>query len=322
MRLLLVVNVAASAVTTAACELVERALAERHDVTVAKTAARGHACDLAGEAAEDGVDAVVVLGGDGAVNEAANGLVGTSTALAPLPGGSTNVFARTIGLPNRPDRAVQELVTALDAGSRRRVGLGRAGGRWFLFHLGIGYDAAVVAQVERRGDLKRWLGHGVFGAAAVGTWLRGYDRSRPRFSVRLGDGDGGETIDDGYFAICSKTDPYTFLGPRPFRVNPGVGFDTALGLVVLRDLSASTLVGAAAAALVGAGDLGGRAFVERRTGLERLTVVGHGPFPYQVDGDYLGEAESLEVGHRPACLDVVVPVAAGQGPGLQPRRER
>ncbi|HVM02093.1 MAG TPA: diacylglycerol kinase family protein, partial [Acidimicrobiales bacterium] len=100
MRLLLVVNVAASAVTTAACEAVERALAERHDVTVAKTTARGHACDLAGEAAEDGVDAVVVLGGDGAVNEAANGLVGTSTALAPLPGGSTNVFARTIGLPN------------------------------------------------------------------------------------------------------------------------------------------------------------------------------------------------------------------------------
>lgn len=317
MRLLLVVNVAASGVSARTSGLVEEGLSAHHDVTVVKTTARWHACGLAREGSEDGVDAVVVFGGDGAVNEAANGLVGTSTALAAVPGGSTNVFARTLGLANRPDRAVHQVVAALDARSVRRIGMGRAGDRWFLFHLGMGYDAAVVAQVEQCGGLKRWLGHGLFVAAAVNTWVRGYDRSRPRFSVRL---PGGSTIDDGYFAICSKTDPYTFLGPQPLRVNPGVGLDTPLGLVVLRDLSASTLLGAAAAALIGGTDLGGRAFVERRCGLEQLTVTGDGPFPYQVDGDFMGETESLEITHRPSCLDVVVPVpgrltAAADGGG-------
>jgi diacylglycerol kinase family enzyme len=304
-RLLLVVNVAASGVSARTCGLVEQELSAHHDVTVVKTTARWHACSLAKEGSDDGADAVVVFGGDGAVNEAANGLVGTSTALAALPGGSTNVFARTVGLANRPEKAVHQVVAALEARSVRRVGMGRAGDRWFLFHLGIGYDAAVVAQVEQRGGLKRWLGHGLFAVAAVNTWVRGYDRSRPRFSVRLPD---GSTIDDGYFAICSKTDPYTFLGPQPFRVNPDVGFDTPLGLVVLRDLSASTLLGAAAAALRGGTDLGGRACVEQRSGLEQLTVTGNGPFPYQVDGDFLGETESLEITHRASCLDVVVPV--------------
>lgn len=307
MRLLLVVNVAASGVSARSCGLVEKELSAHHDVTVVRTTARWHACSLAREGSADGVDAVVVLGGDGAVNEAANGLVGTSTALAALPGGSTNVFARTVGLANRPDQAVHQVVAALEAGSVRRVGMGRAGDRWFLFHLGMGYDAAVVAQVEQRSGLKRWLGHGLFAAAAVHTWVRGYDRSRPRFSLLLPD---GSSIDDGYFAICSKTDPYTFLGPQPFRVNPGVGFDTPLGLVVLRDLSASTLLGAAAAALRGGADLGARAWVEQRSGLERLTVTGDGPFPYQVDGDFLGETESLEITYRASCLDVVVPVPA------------
>ena len=306
MRLLLVVNVVASAVTPRNCELVAQELAGHHDVEVVRTTARWHACGLAREGADDGVEAVVVFGGDGAVNEAANGLVGTSTALAVLPGGSTNVFARTIGLPNHPERAVRQLVAALDAGSRRRVGMGRAGDRFFLFNLGMGFDAAVVEHVEERSGLKRWLGPALFAVTALDTWLRGYDRTRPRFSVRL---DDGETIDDGYFAICSQTDPYTFLGPRPFRVNPDVGFDTPLGLVVLRDLSASTLVGAAAAALAGSGRLGERACVEQRSGLGRFSVTGHGPFPHQVDGDYLGEVESLEVTHHPACLDVVVPVA-------------
>ena len=305
MRLLLVVNVAASAVTQRAREAVEQELGDHHDVTVVETTGRWHACSLARDGAADGFGAVVVFGGDGALNEAANGLVGTDTALAALPGGSTNVFARTIGLPNRPVPAARRVVAALDASSVRRVGLGRAGDRYFLFHLGLGFDAAVVEQVERRGDLKRWLGHGLFAVAAVGTWLRGYDRSRPRFRIAI---EGGDTFDDGYFAICSKTDPYTFLGPRPFRVNPETGFDTALSVVVLRDLSASTLLTAATSALTGGRRLGKLGCVERRDGVDTLTVTGHGPFPHQVDGDFLGETELLEVTHVPDALDVVMPL--------------
>ena len=308
MNLLLVVNAVASAVTPRNRALVEQALRERHDVIVVVTTERGHACTLAGEAAAGGVDAVVVLGGDGTVNEAANGLVGSTTALAVLPGGSTNVFARTIGLPNRPVPAVRRISAALDARSVRRVGVGQAGARSFLFHLGIGFDAEVVHQVEQRGGLKRWLGHGLFAFGALTTWLSHYDRSRPRFSVRLA---GGEVIPDGYFAVVEKTDPYTFLGPRPFHLVPGTGLDTGLSLVVLCDLSAATLVGAGVAALAGGRRLPGMGCVAVRPDVGAVSVAGFGPFPHQVDGDYLGEVESLEVSYRPDCLDIVVPLPAG-----------
>ena len=93
--------------------VIQKALSADHDVTLAETNRRGHATRLAQGAAAEGVDVVAVLGGDGTQNEAANGLAGTQTALATLPGGSTNVFARTIGLPNDPIEATGVLLDAL-----------------------------------------------------------------------------------------------------------------------------------------------------------------------------------------------------------------
>src|SRR5947209_10196585 len=123
MKVLLLVNASASAVTARGRVVIQKALSADHDVTTAETSRRGHASRLAQGAAADGVDVVVVLGGDGTLNEAANGLAGTATALGVLPGGSTNVFARTIGLPNDPMEATGSLLSALSRGAIRRVGL-------------------------------------------------------------------------------------------------------------------------------------------------------------------------------------------------------
>jgi diacylglycerol kinase family enzyme len=146
MRVLLLVNTSASAVTARGRVVIQKALAADHDLTVAETSRRGHATRLAQGAAADGVDAVVVLGGDGTLNEAANGLAGSSTALGVLPGGSTNVFARTIGMTNDPIEATGELLSAMAARRIQRIGLGSANGRFFLFHVGMGFDAAGVAR--------------------------------------------------------------------------------------------------------------------------------------------------------------------------------
>src|SRR6476620_5597248 len=162
MRLLLVVNASASSVTARGRVVIQKALSADHSVTMAETKRRGHAMRLAQGAANDGIDVVVCLGGDGTLNEVANGVAGTATALAPLPGGSTNVFARTIGYPNDPIEATGVLVGALARRQIRRVGVGRVNGRAFLFHTGVGFDAAVVAAVEERGELKRWAGHPLF----------------------------------------------------------------------------------------------------------------------------------------------------------------
>src|SRR5580700_3204960 len=114
MRLLLLVNTSASSVTARGRVVIQKALAADHEVQVAETSRRGHGTRLALGAAARGIDVVVALGGDGTLNEAANGLAGTSTALGVLPGGSTNVFARTIGFVNDPIEATGQLLVALN----------------------------------------------------------------------------------------------------------------------------------------------------------------------------------------------------------------
>ncbi|HMK12962.1 MAG TPA: diacylglycerol kinase family protein [Acidimicrobiales bacterium] len=301
------VNSAASSVTARSRVVIQKALSADHDVSLAETSRRGHATRLAQGAAADGADVVVVLGGDGTQNEVANGLAGTGTALAPLPGGSTNVFARTIGLPNDPIEATGVLLDALAKQSIRRIGLGSVNDRYFLFHTGVGFDAAVVRQVERRDTFKRWFGHPLFIYATVVTWFRHYDRHHPHFAVRFSDRD---TVDDGYFTIVMNTSPYTFLGNRPFDLAPEATFDRGLVTVTFRSLSLAMAGTMARSAFMNPRALRESRSVDFRTDLDSFEVIGHAPFPYQVDGDYLGEIDRLTFRHEPDTLSLVVPDAA------------
>jgi diacylglycerol kinase family enzyme len=313
-RLLLLVNSAASSVTARSRVLVQKALADHHDVSVAETNRRGHASRLALAAARSGVEVVVVLGGDGTLNEAANGLVGTETALAVLPGGSTNVFARAVGLRNDPLAAVDQILEALAAERIRWVGLGSANGRYFLFHAGIGFDAAAVHEVERRAELKRWAGHPLFLWAAAKAWFGRYDHDRPRMSVCV---DDDSKIVDGYFTVCLNINPYTFLGNRAVSLSPETTLDGALGVITFRSLTLPILVGAGVAALT-RGTLRGRRHVTMAADAEYVRVDGYGPVPYQVDGDYLGETELIEIRHEPDALRLALP--ATFGPAKSPLR--
>jgi diacylglycerol kinase family enzyme len=258
---------------------------------------------IARSAAREGVDAIVALGGDGTLNEVANAIAGTDTALAALPGGSTNVFARTIGLPNDPIEATGVLLDALARDRIERIGLGSVNGRYFLFHVGLGYDAAVVRQVERRDWLKRYAGHPLFIYAAITSWLRHYDRSRPRFALEYPD---GEKV-DGYFALCMNSNPYTFLGNRPLDVLPEATLDRGLAVLAFKRFTLPTLLSAAGSAFGIGRDLRANKNIDIHVDVERLTARGHGPFPYQADGEYLGETELLEFKHHPESLRLVVP---------------
>lgn len=299
--------------TARARVVIQKALSADHEVTLAETSRRGHATRLAQGAASNGTEVVVVLGGDGTLNEAANGLAGTQTALAALPGGSTNVFARTLGLPNDPIEATGVLLDALDRKSIRPVGLGSVNGRYFLFHVGLGFDAAVVAQVERRAGLKRWAGHPLFVYCAFSTWFRHYDRSKPRFAVsmaaspeRRGAGHN-RVVDDGYLAIVLNTNPYTYLGNRPLAIAPEAGLDQPLVAMTVRTLEFATFLPIALEAVAAPKRLQKSKWVDYRKGVTEMTVEGHGPFPYQVDGDYLGDATRLTLRHEPDALRLVMP---------------
>jgi diacylglycerol kinase family enzyme len=303
-KVLLIVNAAASSVTPRARVVIQKALGADHDLSVAVTSRRGHAERLARGAAHDGTEVVVCLAGDGTLNEAANGLAGSSVSLAPLPGGSTNVFARTIGVARDPLEATGQLLASLARRSHRRIGLGVVNSRRFLFHTGIGFDAAVVAEVEKRNELKRYAGHPLFVASAVNTWFRHYDHSRPRFSITLPDGGA---VEGCYLAIVSKTSPYTFLGPRPLVLAPEAGLDSSLSLPAFRTLRVVPVMGAVISALGTGALLRRHPRVVSRSSLESLTVTGPAPFPYQVDGDHLGDAGRLDFTYEPDALTIVVP---------------
>jgi diacylglycerol kinase family enzyme len=307
LRVLLIVNATASSVTRRRRVVIEKALGADHDLTVSETTRRGHATRLARTAADASTDVVVVLAGDGTLNEAANGLAASQTALAPLPGGSTNVFARSIGIDLDPIDATSELLESLDRHSFRRVGLGSVEGRRFVFHCGVGFDAAVIHEVERRGTtLKRYMAHPLFVLATVDTLLRRYER--PPFRVELPD---GEVVGPSTFAIVSNQRPWSYLGTRPLHVNTDVDLDSRLSLTLLKSIAPFLLLRLAASAV-----RDGRAFdrhknVVQRNDLDRLTVVGDRPIPYQVDGDYLGESPRLHIVYEPDALTLVVPTTDG-----------
>jgi diacylglycerol kinase family enzyme len=219
------------------------------------------------------------------------------------------VFARTIGLPNDPVAAVELLAGGIDRADLRPIGLGRVNGRFFCFHTGIGFDAAVVAAVERRASLKRWFGHPLFITAALSTWLRGYDRKTPHFSVRTAE----RVIDDGYFSIVLNTNPYTYLGNRPLDLSPAATLDRGLVAVTFRTMKASAILRSLAGALRGGG-VEATDYLDEQIDLDELCIEGSEPFPYQVDGDYLGEADTLRFQHVPDAVRLVFPVPPGEIP--------
>ncbi len=310
----MIVNPFSSSVTARARVVIRKALAADHEVDMVETNRRDHATRLAKGAAADGADVVVVLGGDGTLNEAANGLAGTSTALATLPGGSTNVFARTIGLPNDPIEATGALLESLAAGSIRRVGLGSLNGRYFLFHTGLGFDAAVIEQVERRPNIKRYLSHPLFVYSAFSTWFRHFDRSHPRFTMTFPEGpDADRVVDDGSFAVVLNTNPYTYLGNRPLDIAPTAGLDSPLVAITIRSMRVDTILRVAGSALAGGGRVQKMRKVDARDGVTAIEVTGHGPFPYQVDGDFLGDVERVSIRYEPDVLDLVLPEATSPG---------
>jgi hypothetical protein len=182
----------------------------------------------------------------------------------------------------------------------------------------MGYDAAIVAQVERRAALKRYASHPLFVWSALTTWFRHYDHSRPRFAVHHPD---GSVVDDAYFAICFNTNPYTYLGTRPLDIAPDAGLDRGLVMVTVRSLRLDAILSLAALALAGKGRVARSRHVVQRTDLASVVVRGHGPFPYQVDGDHLGDVEELVFRHEPEVLDLVLPdLSPGGRPEPRPAR--
>lgn len=306
MRALLVVNPSATTTTAAGQDVIAHALASELKLDVVATHYRGHAAELAARARAEGVDLVVVLGGDGTVNEALNGLLvdGPSDqvpALGVVPGGSANVFARALGAPREPMEATHQLLTAIAEGRSRTVGLGRADERWFSFNAGLGWDADVIASMERA----RGRGRDATPARYVVTSVRRWGRSRlhpPDLTVEI---PGQEPVTGVGLALVSNTDPWTYLGSRPVRTNPGCSFNGGLGVFALRSLGLPTVLRIVGQVLRKRGDPGVGS-VARHDDVPSLRITSPEPVNLQVDGDHLGRRSDVEFAAVPRALRVVV----------------
>jgi diacylglycerol kinase family enzyme len=211
------------------------------------------------------------------------------------------VFARTLGMPNDALDAVDLIIEALSRNDISPIGLGRANGRFFTFHTGIGYDAAVVRRVEQRASLKRYAGNPLFIAAALRTWGLDYDKKRPHFALDFGDGN---TVDSGFFSIIMNTNPYTYLGNRPFDIVPSTSLSTGLSVVTFTSLKTTQMLRTLASVLQGGG-VKNFPWLDIRTNVQHVVASDSRAFPYQLDGDYLGEIQKVEFEFVPNAVRLV-----------------
>jgi diacylglycerol kinase family enzyme len=303
MRALLLVNPKATTTSERSRDVLVRALRSAVELSVEYTTRRGHAATLARAAAESGVDVVVTLGGDGTVNEAVNGLMtaeavlsgltGTRAqvlpALAVVPGGSTNVFARALGLPRDWVEGVSVILDGLRDGRHRVIGLGRADDRYFTFAAGMGLDAAVVRRVEQARLRGRTSTPGLYFRSIAGQVLTGEDRKSPPLSIER-PGEPAE-LDLGT-VIVQNTAPWTYVGDRAINPSPGASFDRGLDVMALRGLDVGKTARTLAQLAMRKGDPHGKHVLHLHD-QDEFTVVAARPQPFQLDGDYLGERQKV-----------------------------
>jgi diacylglycerol kinase family enzyme len=318
---LLIVNPHATATTQLRRDVITHALASQMDLEVVETRYRGHAGTLARQAASEGFQLILTLGGDGTVNEAVNGLLrgwrpGTDPAFAPVPGGNANVFTRALGLPADPVDATGRILESLQAGRDRRVGLGCASpghtspgappgaslDRYFTFNAGMGLDAETVRVIEGMREHGRTLTPGLYLRTALRQFYRVTDRRHPRLTL---DRDGQSPVGHLFLGIISNTSPWTYLGRRPVNPSPGASFDTGLDIFALRRMRTINTLNALRQMFAQRSEPPRGRHVVSLHDQAGFTVRSDRPVALQVDGEYVGEHESVTFRAVPRALRVI-----------------
>jgi diacylglycerol kinase family enzyme len=318
-RALYIINPRATAASGRTADRVVRELDAGLDLETAQTRYRGHAGELAAQAATvpgdsgSGYDLIVTFGGDGTVNEVVNGIMNATggdcgssrrPAIAPIPGGGANVFARTLGLPPGPLRAARKVLEAAHAGAARTIGLGLASSpewnRYFTFSAGLGVDAEVVADMERLRAKGERESAPLFMWAALRRFYTTTDRTHPALSMEA----PGMPPESGLFmGVITNSSPWTYVGNQPFSPAPHTDFNSGLDVFALRRLRTLTTLNALAQMTHPRRPVVGRDMVSAAE-LPGLTFQASRPIAFHIDGEYLGETEKVAFRHLPSALRV------------------
>ncbi|MCP9273872.1 diacylglycerol/lipid kinase family protein [Mycolicibacterium arenosum] len=317
MRAVLIVNPNATSTTPAGRDLLAHALESRVELSVVHTDHRGHAIEIGRDATRDGIDVVIVHGGDGTVNEVVNGILGDcgsgvpagpAPAVGIVPGGSANVFARALGISPDPIEATNQLVDLLGAYRAgtpwRRIGLMDCGERWCVFTAGLGVDGDVVAAVEAQRAKGRKVTAGRYIRVAIREVLASA-RKAPTLTLHLPD---REPVAGVHFAFVSNSSPWTYANTRPIWTNPTTTFETGIGVFATTSMNVWANLGLVRQMWSRKGPTEARHLI-RADDLPWLRVTSDTPVACQIDGDYVGLRESVTFTAVPDALGVVAPPA-------------
>ena len=318
MRAVLIVNPNATSTTPAGRDLLAHALESRVELLVTHTDHPGHAIQIAESAKRDGIDLIIVHGGDGTVNEVVNGLLGppgpdrpaadTLPAVAVVPGGSANVFARALGISPDPVDATNQLVDLLDDHRRgvswRRVGLMDCAERWAVFTAGMGVDGEVVAAVEAQRAKGRKVSAGRYIRIAVREMLSSV-REEPLLTLDL---PGRDPVSGVHFAFVSNASPWTYANSRPIWTNPDTTFEGGLGVFAITSMNVIANLLVVRRMWSKKADIKGPHLI-REDDLPWVRITATEPIACQVDGDSLGLRTEMVFTSVPQALAVVAPAA-------------
>jgi diacylglycerol kinase family enzyme len=259
------------------------ALGSRFRLEVISTTARGTGIRIAADAAAAGESLVIAFGGDGHVNEVANGVAGTASTLAIIPGGTMNVFARALEVPMDPFAAIDFIIERAPTGPHL-VPLGQMDDRFFTFSAGCGFDAEAAERVERYVPAKRRFGEAFFYWSAFRVLAGSYRHRSPSMVLK---GPFGEM--PVAMAIACNAGPYAFLGGIPVNLAPDVDLYRGLDVFALKQMRVEALPLYAWRVLVSR-DIAHHSDVFYSSDLEKFELTADEPFYRHVDGEPLGPA--------------------------------
>ncbi|MGH2717476.1 MAG: diacylglycerol/lipid kinase family protein [Actinomycetota bacterium] len=290
-------NPEARGVTPALQSLMTTALEARFALTVTGTHARDAGVEVARNAINDGAELLIAFGGDGLVNEVVNCMAGSDAILGIIPGGTMNVFARTLGLPASPTDAAAYILKQAGDLEPRRLTIGIANDRYFTFAAGCGFDAEAAARVESHGGTKQRFGEPYFFAAALATFAATYATRRPFLTC-----EGSFGTYPAVLAVGLIGDTYAYLAGRPLRLGPPrpVG-KRGLDLFLVHRLQYVHLPRYAWGALTGRFGPGATTF----NNLEEFVVRADSPVAYHVDGETIEPASRIHVRRAPHRINVL-----------------
>ncbi len=293
----LIANPNAGRLSERSRERVVAALRSRFQLDAHLTTARDTGITIASEVADAGADLVIAFGGDGHVNEVANGLAGTGSSLGIIPGGTMNVFARALGIPLDPFLATEYLFEMVD-GTSRKVPLGKVDDRYFTFSAGCGFDAEAAERVERYVPAKRRFGELWFYWSAFRVLSDTYRHRNPMMTIKGSFGELPVSM-----AIVSNAGPYAYLGNRPVNIAPDVALHKGIDLFALRRMRLEALPIYAYRVMI-SGDLVHHRDVFYASDLDNFELSSERPFSRHVDGEPLPPARSARFSIVPDILNV------------------